>query len=202
MINLEHYARIKNNYCLGYFGTSDEHLVQLRLLRPNMERQFPGLKIYLGCKDASYGYLQGCDRVVKVSEIRKRKLEFAHVKELRFNGKEHVIDLFAKRCNLDCRLDIEPQKEHTALCVIVTEGSYPTKNLIKKQVDILKRVARERNYEVEVDGDIENAGMVMGVESPKLFEAAAKGIKTVLVPTGLGERLYERMFPNGEVLKV
>jgi len=203
MIDLEHYAQIKNNYCIGYFGTSDEHLIQLKLLRPHMEQRFPGLNIFLSCKDVSFGYLQGCDNVIKLSEVKKRKREFAHIKELRFDGNNHVIDQFLQTCGItNYAIDIENPPVHTSLCNIITEGSYPTRNLIKREVDTLKRIARERGYTVEINGPIENVGLVAGVESIKLYEAAAKGIKTLLVPTGLGERLYKSMFPNGEVLKL
>ncbi len=203
MIDLEHYARIKNNYCIGYFGNSDEHLIQLKLLRPCMERKFIGLNIFLGCKDVSYGYLQDCDKVIKLSEIRKRKREFAHIKELRFDGKSHVVYQFLEKCDLtSCPVVIEEHPVCTDLCTIVTQGSYPTKPLVKKQIDVLKRVARDKDYTVEIDGPIDNAGMVAGVESTKLYDAASRGIKTILVPTGLGERLYESMFPNNEVLRI
>ena len=79
MIGLEHYASIKNNYCIGYFGNANEHLIQLKLLRPFMERKFPGLNIYLGCKDESMEYLRDCDNVIPISEMRKRKTEFASI---------------------------------------------------------------------------------------------------------------------------
>jgi acyl CoA:acetate/3-ketoacid CoA transferase alpha subunit len=37
------------------------------------------------------------------------------------------------------------------------------------------------------------------VESHELFLAAASGIPTALIPTGLGTDLYRMMFPNNEV---
>ena len=203
MIGLEHYASIKNNYCIGYFGNSDEYLIQLRLLRPFLERRFHGLNIYLSCKDASIQYLDNCDKVIPLSGLRDKKSKFAHVRELRFNGNTHPIaDLLTESFISNYVITSHIEEEHTNLCVISTQGSYPTSPLKKKQIDILKRKAYDKGFEIQIDGDFKNAGMVMGVESVGLFEAAAKGLQTYLVPTGVGERLYQNMFPNGEVINI
>ena len=63
-------------------------------------------------------------------------------------------------------------------------------------------MARDEGYEPMVNTDIDNAGLVMGVECQNLFEAAARGLETRLVPTGLGARLYKTMFQNGKVLEL
>ena len=168
-----------------------------------MERKFIGLDIFLSCKDVCYRYLQDCPKVIKLSEIKKRKTEFAHIKELTFDGKSHAVYQFLEESGLvKYPIEVEELTEHSDLCVIATHGSYPTKPLIKKQIEMLKKHAQNKGYTVEIDGQIDNAGLVAGVESTKLYEAASQGIKTILVPTGLGERLYESMFPNNEVLRI
>ena len=50
--------------------------------------------------------------------------------------------------------------------------------------------------------DITGAGVVVGVESPGLFLAAAKGLETHLVPTGVGTRLYKKLCPQGNIIEV
>jgi hypothetical protein len=74
--------------------------------------------------------------------------------------------------------------------------------LEKEQLRILKNMAINEGYEIELDSNIKNASLVVGVESVQLFEAAAKGIRTILVPTGVGENLYKTMFPGAETFGI
>jgi len=203
MLALEQYAKIKNRYCLGYFGHCNEYLVQLRLIKPLLERKFNGLHLYLSCKDECVEYLQGCDNVVPMSSLRHKKIEFAHVKEVRCNGKIHPISLLLQECNItNCAIPIHPPKDHTNLCVIISKGSYPTCNLTQSQIQTLSKIAKDKGYEVQIDGNWQSAGMALGVESIGLFEIASRGLYTTLVPTGIGTRLYENMFPDGKILKL
>ena len=65
-------------------------------------------------------------------------------------------------------------------------------------------MAAYKNYDVQINPEyhmISQAGWVIGVEGAPIFEAASRGIKTSLVPTGMGTNLYSKLFPNGEILK-
>jgi len=54
-----------------------------------------------------------------------------------------------------------------------------------------------------VGNDFKGAAWVIGVENEYLFAAAAHGIQTALVPTGLGANLYQNMFgERAEVLEL
>jgi hypothetical protein len=203
MMEFSKYAKIKDHYCLCYFGACSEHLLQLRLLKPVVEAHFPGLKLHFGCRDDRAHILEGCEGVLKISELKVRRYDFAHIKEVRFNGTTHPVEDFLKECGITqfvVRWDVE--ESHTAKCVIITHAEYPTKSLERHQVDSLKRLAKEQGFEPQVDVDTTGAGLVMGVESYGLFDAAAKGIRTRLLPTGLGTRLYKGMFPKGEVMSL
>ena len=90
----------------------------------------------------------------------------------------------------------------TNICLIKTNGNYPTGNLLKSQIKTLQKIAFQNGFKVEIDGDWQNAGIVYGVESVELFEAAARGIKSYLIPTGNGEQLFKKMFKNGEILHI
>ena len=203
MIRFSEYAKICTNYCICYFGYSDEYLVQLRLLQPIIERKMKGLNIFIGCRDEKVGILNGFDRVLKISDLKVRKDDFAHIRELQYNGETHPIeDLMSEVGDQFWSLNIEAQKERTVKCVIITKSNHPTSSLLEKQTKTLSIMAKEEGYTVELDSDIDNAGLVMGVESYGLYEAASRGVETRLVPSGVGTRLYKRMFPNGKVLNI
>lgn len=203
MMRLDEYAKIKNNYCIAYFGGSNEYLTQLRLLRPFIEQKFQELNIYYCCKDECIKYLKDDKLSITISELRLRKNEFAHIKELTFNGQNHpILDLLQEAKIENCTLPIEPALEFTNICLIKTNGNYPTGNLLKSQIKTLQKIAFQNGFKVEIDGDWQNAGIIYGVESVELFEAAARGIKSYLIPTGNGEQLFKKMFKNGEILHI
>lgn len=196
MLPFSHYAKIKDFYCICYFGYADEYLVQLRLLKPIFEKHFPGLKIYLGCKDDKLHLLGDLDCVLKISELKVRKHDFAHIKQVQYNGQIHPIEELLIEAEIDNYAVKVGDSVKTTKCVIITESAYPTKPLEIRQIEVLKKMARDRGFEPVLNQAIDNAGLVMGVESVGLFESAARGIETILVPTGIGARLYKNLFPN------
>lgn len=202
MIRFDDYAKIVNNYCLCYFGSSDEYLVQLRLLKPIFELVFPDITIYLGCKDEKIHLLQDCKHTLKLTEIKIKKNEFAHISEIKFNGRTHPIEDILLESSI-ANFGIAPAStDKTIKCLIVTKGSHPTKPLTMDQVNKLKRMAVARGMEYEIDTDIKGTGLVVGVESVQICEAAASGIETILIPTGVGSRLYKKLFPNLQLLHI
>ena len=202
MIRFTDYAKISNNYCICYFGHSNEYLVQLLLLQPIIESKLKGLNIFLGCKDECAHLLDGFEKTLKISDLKARKKDFAHIREIQFNGVDHPIESLMVEANIQHYVVPIKPSQRTRKCVICTKGNYPTTPLMKSQIQHLKVTAMEEGYEPMLDVDVDDSGLVMGVECQRLFQAAAKGIETRLVPTGIGTRLYERMFQRAKVLKL
>jgi hypothetical protein len=203
MISFTEYAEISDNYCICYFGYADEYLVQLKMLQPILEREFDGLNIYLGVKDEKSHILEGCSKILKLSEIKTSKKKFAHIRELTFNGSDHPVEALMKESGVETYASpVNPAKERTAKCVIATKGFHPTRSLLQKEIDFLKLLCGQLGYDCDIDGDVSSAGLVMGVESYSLYDAASRGVETRLVPTGIGTRLYKRMFPHGKILEI
>ena len=202
MISFEQYARVKDKYCFCYFGYSDEYLVLLKYIKQVLESHFLGLNVCLGCKDDKIHLLQDFGHLLTISQIKVERSNYGYIREVKFNGSTHPIEDILNECgNLQiCMMQDAPRS--TNKCVIVTEGAHPTKPLTDDQTQALIKIAKKENYEIDINGDAENASLVMGVESVQLFQAASKGIATKLVPTGLGVRLYKRLFSNGEVLSI
>lgn len=201
MIEFAKYAKIKDNYCVCYFGPSDAYLLQLKLLKPIIERHFDGLKIFIGCRDEKVHILNGCEDVLKITDLKIRCHDFAHINELRFDMQTHPLEKLMDASGIDSWIvSTEQKKDPLKKAIIITKGEYPTRNLELREIDQLQKNVKEEGYEPEVDGNINTAGLVVGVESYAIFAAAAKGIKTRLIPSGLGTRLYKQMFQDAEIM--
>lgn len=204
MISFTKYAKIKDFYCLCYYGNSDEYLLQLLLIKPFLENRFSGIKIRIGCKDDKKNMLFANNELfLSQSSIVSERLNFGYVREIRFNGKIHPIEEIIKECNIDNFTVVSDlQKDYNNKCVIITKGNYPTVSLEQDKIKILKSIGSQEGFECFLDDDVSDAGLVMGVESWGLFEAASRGVRTKLWPTGLGTWLYKTMFPRGEIIKI
>lgn len=201
MISFPKYADIKDRYCICYFGHSDEYLVQLRLIKPVIERNLLGLTVYIGCQDAKSHLLQDCNHTLKATELKSKRYEFGHIKEIKYNGSTHPIeDLLLESGIHYWPVCVKDLPEETRKCVLITDGNYPTMPIEKHKIEAITKQLRQEGYEVELNSNIAGAGLVVGVESVELFEAAAKGIKTRLIPTGVGARLYKSMFSNSDLM--
>jgi hypothetical protein len=202
MIEFPKYVNIKNNYCVCYFGPVDEYLLQLSLLKPIIENQFKGINFFIGCRDDKIAKLN-CPSILRLSELKMKRYDFGHIREIRYNGQTHPIVDFINESDIkNIVVCNELEKEHTTKCVIVTKANYPTVSLDSKKAEVLIRIATSEGYCPEIDGDIKGAGLVMGVESYDLFSAASKGIKTRLIKTGIGHDLFKSMFPKCDLLNL
>jgi hypothetical protein len=202
MIAFTKYAKIKDFYCLCYYGNSDEYLLQLALIKPLIENRFPGVQVYIGCKDEKKQLFLNDDFVLKRSTLIDRS-NFGYIREIKFNGKTHPIQELMDECEIKNLVICEKlQQEYNNKCVIITKANYPTISLDQNKITILKRIAQQDGFEYCLDEDVRDAGLVIGVESWGLFEAASKGIRTKLYPTGVGADLYKSLFPRGEIIKI
>jgi len=201
MIEFTKYSKIKDNYLICYFGPCVEYLRQLKILKNILEKKFKGLKISICCKDNIYNEFKNYDYFISENNIKDKKFNFSYIRELRFNNKTHPIEDFINECEIeDITVSTESSGDKTVRCVILSKALYPTISLNQNQIELLKKIGLSEGYEVFIDQDIENAGLVMGVESDLLLKALESGIETRLLPTGLGTNIYKKMFPNMKIL--
>lgn len=90
MIPLPLYAKIKDRYCIGYFGQSENILLDLKKARPIIEKELPGIQVYICCEDEKADVLVGEDRVILRSTLPEKIKEIAYFREL---TEEKVTDL-------------------------------------------------------------------------------------------------------------
>lgn len=203
MISLAKYSKIKDNYCICYFGNCHEYLVQINLLQSAIVRRFPELHIYISCRDEYVNLLQGSN-IIPISLLKSQKENFAYVKEIRFdNSEHHPVEKFMKDSDVhDLCVNNKLNEEYTVKCVLITKGVYPTKSLMHDQMLKAERRIIDEGYEMDINGCVDNAGWVIGVESADLYKSGAQGIRTTLIPTGIGTNLYKKMFPVGEIWRI
>ena len=200
-IPLPVYAQIKDNYCLAYFGNNKEILIQLKLLRPFMENTFPGVKVFIACREDALYLLKNEERIISKNELKESKNMFGYIRELLCDMQTHPVEEFMKESDIPygpiCNLKITDGN-----CVLLTNGIIPVKPLNGSQIKQAIEFCKQSGQEPIINGSIEKAGWVVGVECDQLYQAAALGIKTTLIPTGFGENLFKKMFPDGQILRL
>lgn len=206
MIPFSDYVKIKNNYCIRYVGECDEYLVQLRLLIPKIKQVYPELEFYVVCRDDKRHFLEGVN-VCPISRFKLEKHKFPHVYELfhDVSEKKHPIEKLLEECEIDNIEICNQSSMPTTNCIFVTTGRLPTRSLNNQQIKRMEAWIKNKYPQAEIEynkNNLEGAGWVLGVESWQIYEAASRGIKTTLVPTGLGTNLYKRMFPQGEIMTI
>jgi len=193
------YSKIKNRYCIAYYGPCAEYIVQLLYLRPAIEKEFPGIEIYISCRDDCIRFIDKKERIIFGSELNTRKKEVAYIRELRCDLKNHPVLQLIQESNLQLSY-LEPPKikqSDVRHCVICTNAILPT-GLIHN-IDQISNFVFHQGYSVGLNSDISKATWVIGPENEQLFTAAIQGIRTTLIPTGLGTELYKKLFPDGEI---
>ena len=146
----------------------------------------------------------GHERIIAASKIQEKKREFAYIRHLKGSQVSHPIWelLEESRLALPTLASPNPHNQELKTCGIYPRGDLPVKSLSEEQIESLKNTAKIKGYYPTVNADLESCGWVIGVENEAVFRAGVTGIKTSLTPTGMGTRLYQKMFPTGEVIKL
>jgi hypothetical protein len=168
---------------------------------PRLEVLHPGINIYLCCRDESLPILTH-PRSFPVSLLKQQKEQLVYVKEIVYDGNGHPIENFLAESGLHhVRIPGSPEAV-TQKAVVLTKGNFPTTNLTLEETAWLVEKARADGFEPEVDVPVDNAGYVLGVECYELFRAALAGVRTALMPTGVGTGFYKKLFPASEILEL
>jgi hypothetical protein len=204
-IPLPHYLSIKDNYCISYFGLNKEYIVQLSLLRSIIEITYLGLKIYLCCRDDFIYLLENEERICSQTNLEVQKRNFACVREITNSLEYHPVEQLMKESEIDCGpIILEKKEKNLNKTAILTNGYFPTRSLTSKQIkNIINSISTEyeinptnsKNWHLYFDS-------VIGVENEHLYKAASLGLDTTLIPTGNGENLFIKMFPNNQIKRL
>jgi len=229
MSNYEHYIKVKDKICICYHGHATEYLVQLRMLRSDLEAALPGISITLACKPAYMHYLSGDSKALSVDEVQSiagrvgEETDYGWVFQLAYDAGERIHPIW--KIIKDCKVQIKkrpvgvPNSQHGIVC---PEGNFPTGSMNAYQTNQIRSWVQGRGFKPLVVGTsaqethlpidkrlppperiqlARQAGFVVGVECDMLYEAMDAGIPTALVPTGCQE-LYEAMCEKPIILGV
>lgn len=195
------YEKIKNKICLAYYGPAKEYLIQIKLLRPFLEHKFKDLKIYIACKPDSMYLLQDEERIIKSEN--KKDLEpnkFGLIKEIICNTQSHPVEKLFIDSNLEIpTIQTTINKFNSRIAVIYPQATFPTKSLSNIQIDNIKQELINDGYDVKASENITHADLIVGPENEQVFSAAATGINTILIKSGLGTAIFAKMFPNAKI---
>jgi hypothetical protein len=95
-IPFEMYCKIKNKYCLAYFGRDETTLRKLIEIRPLIELKFPELQIFISCTDTLYGLLENKENIIAESYLRP--FDYGHIRILQLTDKP--LETLIKECDL------------------------------------------------------------------------------------------------------
>lgn len=183
-----------------YIGNCNEYLIQLKLIRPSIEKIYSGVTIYLVCKDEAFHLLQDVPNTLKKSEYLKG--DYAYTRELSCNMQIHPVEALLRESNIPKLLSETKQQKGGNICCIYPQGAAPTKSLNQEQIEKVKKHAISKNMFPVINGDLNSASWVIGVENEFTAIAPTKGIKTTLIPTGIGENIYKSLYRNLDLLKI
>lgn len=166
-----------------------------------MEQTFPGVQVYIACKDYVSHLFKGYERTVTKTQLDNNKNDYAYIRELNCDMTSHPVENFMKESDIPFG-PLNIQVKTPTRCVILTNGTLPTKHLSMKQIQSAKLRAEMKGFIPEINGEIDPHTWVIGVESRHFYEAAIAGNPVTLMPTGIGENLFKLMIPHGEILDI
>jgi hypothetical protein len=79
------YKKIKDRYCIGYYGYDKSIVSKLIKARPIIENQLPGIIIYLSFQNEMYDSLSEEKNIIYVTDLSKHSGELACFREIHDN---------------------------------------------------------------------------------------------------------------------
>jgi hypothetical protein len=143
---------------LVYFGNCKEYIVQLRLLRPIMEKTFAGLQVYLACKDEYMYLLNNESKTLSASSLKTQKQKFAYIREIYTEINKHPVEELMLESEINfqpiCNNIIHPELIKGS-CLLLTTANLPTRSLNANQIthalDYIKKQGCQAHFNKKID---------------------------------------------------
>lgn len=199
---LPDYCKIRNKYCIAYYGNNKEFVVQLLLLKPFMEKEFPEVEIYFSFKDNNNYLLCDASRIIEKDNLKENRHMYGAIRELLCDMKSNPVYNFMKESDIPCGPIKTSYNLNNKTCVIITQGILPTKCMTKNQIDFCVNYAKIQGFDTIINGDINQGDWIISVENEKLYLAANICKKITMISNEISENLIKEMFPYVEILKI
>ena len=190
---IENYNMIYNNYCISYLSHNNEIPTILCLIRKNLEKSFPELKIFYAFNNRTAEFFSKQKNVINYDCLVENKNKFGCIFECKENLKIHpLIPLFN-----NLKINFEIDKDHPKKCLLISKNT--NMSLSEDKINKLKQYISIKGYEVIKDNELinyNNISCVAGLASAEIFLAAYKGLETFLVDEGYSKDIYNKIFPK------
>lgn len=167
-----------------------------------MESTFPGIQVYLSCRDEHMYLLKDQEKTICKTDLKDAKNKFAYIREIYCDLTKHPVESFMNESDIPIKTNCLPKVEKPSSSVLITRCVPPVKNLTHKQIKEILEILKNRHLVPAINKPIDQYDLVVGVESEEIYEAAALGKQIILIPTGFGENLFKSMFPWIEIMKL
>jgi hypothetical protein len=195
---IENYNMIYNNYCISYLSHNSEIPTILCLIRKNLERSFPELKIFYAFNNKMVEFFSKQKNVISYDCLVENKNKFGCIFECKENLKTHPLLPLFNNLKINFEIDKEPlPKNNSRKCLLISKNIHMS--LPENKIRKLKEYILSKGYEVIKDNDLinyNNINCVAGLASAEIFLAAYKGLETFLVDEGYSKDIYNKIFPK------
>ena len=200
---IENYNMIYNNYCISYLSHNNEIPTILCLIRKNLERNFPELKIFYALNNRVAEFFSKQKNIINYDTLIKNKSKFGCIFECRENFNNHPLAPLFNNLKIDFEVEKDPlPKNNSKKCLLIKKNnriSIPENKLIK-----LKEYIFNKGYQVINDDELinyNNISCVAVLESAEIFLAAYKGLETFLIDDSYSTEIYKKIFPKNIIFK-
>lgn len=193
---IENYNMIYNNYCISYLSHNLEIPIILLLIRKNLEKYFPELKIFYGFNKLVSGNFNKQKNIIDFDFLINNKKKFGCIYDCKENFKVHPLTSLILDTNINLVVKKEPLVKNLSKKCLIIESTRRT-TLNSNKLKKLKEFIISKGYEiVNEDYNVNELGCIAGLESPELYLGAYRGLETILVEDSYCKDIYKKIFPE------
>ena len=200
---IENYNMIYNNYCISYLSHNNEIPVILCLIRKNLEKNFPELKIFYALNNRIAEFFSKQKNIINYDTLIANKNKFGCIFECKENFNNHPLAPLFNNLKIDFEVEKDPlPKNNSKKCLLIKKNNRTSIPEIKLKK--LKEYILSNGYEVISDDELinyNNISCVAGLESAEIFLAAYKGLETFLIDDSYSTDIYKKIFPKNIIFK-
>lgn len=94
------YVKVKNKYCIQYYGVEELFLQQLIKLKSLIKTKYPDVDVYISCKDEFYEKYKNDT----ISKSQTNTNEYAYIRNLTYNNVDNPVVALAIESNIDFQI--------------------------------------------------------------------------------------------------